>query len=74
MEPAEILATTHILDHKGILDLIYLNKFFICQHQLRGVDATEGRGYRMDEVDHGFTTTKAKVTMKNERGMVLAMV
>ena len=56
MEPAEILATTHILDHKGILDLIYLNKFFICQHQLRAVDATEGRGFRMDEVDHGFTT------------------
>ena len=28
----------------------------------------------MDEVDHGFTTTKVKVTMKNKRGMVLAMV
>ena len=44
------------------------------EHYLRGVDATEGRGFCMDEVDHGFTTTKVKVTMKNKRGMVLAMI
>ena len=28
----------------------------------------------MDEVDHGFTTTKVKMTMKNLKGMVLATV
>ena len=54
MEPADIFAATHILGPERILDLIHLNKFFICQHYLREVDPTEGRGFCMDEVDHGY--------------------